>query len=74
MSRKTKRNAERKANRVVQSQVSKDIGQIFFGQDNELITETLIIELKQAGWQESDLRFFQEIDATYCRPRNSFIS
>ena len=67
--RKIKRNAQRQALKSNPNEIK----QIFFGQDNEPITETLIAELTERGYKESDLKELQQMGAMYCRPRNSFV-
>jgi len=49
------------------------IQQLFFGKDNEAITEQVIHELVSKGWPEKDVLQFAKEGFTYCRPRNSFI-
>lgn len=51
-----------------------EIARIFFGKDNEPITEEIIAELVAQGMPEADIRQMAKDGFMYCRPRNSFIS
>lgn len=56
------------------SKSKNDFERIFLGKDNEELTDELIKELVKTGeYSESDLKEFQEMGCTYCRPRKSFI-
>ena len=48
--------------------------QIFLGQDNEPLTDELIIKLaKEKRMSIEELRHLQEQGVAYCRPRDSFL-
>ncbi len=47
---------------------------VFRSEEHEPITQELIRELVEAGWEERTLKECQEAGMSFCRERNSFVS
>lgn len=71
--KRKKQKREERSREAFNMKLSKDIRQIFLGEDCEPITEELISELSSQGYNGEELKFFKANGFQYCRPRDSFI-
>jgi len=55
------------------NKTSKKFREVFLGEGAESITDDLIKELVNEGWNESELRSYQQEGAIYSRPRDSIL-
>jgi hypothetical protein len=52
----------------------KEIRQTLFGEGWEALSDAVIDELVEKGWDREELLGFKELGCFYCRPRNSIVS